>query len=161
MYELLKMLHVVGWAGWFGLALGEAVVGAQVRRTDGDRKGLARAWARLGRLQVILMAVGVTFGLGVLGYSASVMPGGMGAYMKDHSNLYVHVMLLFGLVAAAMTVLAAQARAAAVAAIEAGADFLPGYKRAAMFSGISSMLMLLTIIEVMLRTAFAVGVPVG
>jgi len=156
MYEVLKLLHVVGWSAWFGTAIAEASVGVQVRRaTDaGGRAALARLWARLGRIQLFAMALALVFGLGLFAYELSLFPAGPAAFMRDRAHLFVHLMLAMGLLAGVFALLAGQARGAAVGALEGGqAEAFGGpYKRASMFSGMASLLLLATIVVVYLRT---------
>ena len=155
MYEVLKLLHVLGWASWLGLAIAEASAGAQVRRsTDaGGKLALARLWARLGRLQLMTMAAAVLFGLALFAYDLSQSPTGAQGFMQQKAYLFVHIMLALGIVAAVLALLAAKARGEAVAALEAGnADtFTARYKRAAMFSGMMALCIVATVAEVYLR----------
>lgn len=156
MFQVLKLLHMVGWAAWFGLAIAEASVGVQARKaTDaGGRTALARLWGRIGRIEVLSMAVAVVFGLAVLGYYLATWPQGPGDFMRQKGFLYVHIMLALGLVGGVLALLAAQARGRAVSAMESGdgEGFTAGYKRAAMFSGMMSLCLLATIVEVYLRS---------
>jgi hypothetical protein len=155
MYEFLKLFHVLGWSGWFGLAIAEAIVGAQTRKADpAARAALARTWARIGRLELILMAVAIVFGLGTFFQLGSAQ--GMGNFMREKSNVWLHIMLGLGLLAGLLALLAGQARSSAVAAAEKGdeAAFTGPHKRASMFSGMATLAILLTIAEVFLRTAF-------
>lgn len=155
MFQVLKLLHVVGWAAWFGLAIAEASIGAQARKaTDaGGRTALARLWARVGRIEVLAMALAVVFGLAVFAWYLSTWAAGGADFMRQKSMLYVHVMLALGLLGAILALLAAQARGKAVGALESGnADaFTASYKRAAMFSGMMSLCLLATLVEVYLR----------
>lgn len=156
MFEILKLMHVVGWAAWFGLAIAEASAGVQVRKaTDaGGRAALARLWARVGRMLVGAMGLTLIFGLALLAFEMSSNPLGGAGYMRDHAYLFVHVMLGLGLLAGVLVLFAARSRSAALAAIEAGntEGFAAPYKRAAMFSGMSSLLVVAIMAEVYLHT---------
>jgi hypothetical protein len=154
MFELLKVLHVLGWSGWFGLSIAEAVTGVQARKAPdaATRKALSDVWLRIGGLSFRLMAVAVVWGLATFFYEGAARPGGMGEFMKDPQMVYIHIMLTLGLVAAALSLVAKQKRTQAGAAGD-DASFLAAYKKAAMFSGMSTLCILLTILEVYLRTA--------
>lgn len=156
MYEVLKVLHVLGWSAWFGTAIAEASLGVQVRRaTDaGGRAALARTWSRLGRIQLGAMALAVLGGLSLFAYELSLEPRGPAAFMRDPGRIFIHIMLALGLVAGVFALLAAQARGNAVGAVEGGQTeaFAGPYKRASMFSGIASLCLFATILVVYLRT---------
>jgi hypothetical protein len=157
MYEVLKLFHVLGWSGWFGLAIAEAIVGAQTRRADANNKAaLASTWSRVGRLQLILMVVAVLFGLVSFFYLGSSTKDGMSGFMRDKANVYLHVMLGLGLLAGIFALLAGQARGTAIAAAKTvnEAGFTSAYKRASAFSGIATLLILITMAVVILHTAF-------
>jgi hypothetical protein len=154
MYQVLRMLHVLGWSGWFGLAVAEPIVGALVRKADPQgRAGLANAWLRIGRVQLVFMAIATAFGLATFFVLGNIGSVGMGGFMKQPGNLYLHIMLGLGLLAAVLTLVAGQSRGAAGQAVTAGdeAAFSKAYKRAAMMSGMSSLLIVATILEVLLR----------
>ena len=156
MYEVLKLLHVLGWASWLGLAIAEASAGAQVRRsTDaGGKLALARLWARVGRIELMTMALAVLFGLALFAYDLSTSPTGAQGFMQQKAYLFVHIMLALGILGGVLALLAAKARGEAVAALEGGnADgFSARYKRAAMFSGMMALCLVATVVEVYLRS---------
>ena len=156
MFEVLKLVHVLGWAAWLGLAVAEASVGVQVRKASepAARTALGRLWARLGRIQLGAMGAAVLFGLATFAYELATNPLGPHGYMQQRAYLFVHVMLALGLLAAIFSVLAAQKRSAAVGALESGdgEGFTRAYKRASMFSGMMSLCILATVVEVYLRS---------
>jgi len=160
MVEVLKpvltLLHVLGWAAWLGLAIAEASVGVQVRKaTDvGGRAVLARLWGRVGRIQIIAMAVALVFGYALFAFDLATSPFGAQGFMQQRAFLFVHVMLGLGTVAGALALLAGRARGKAVAAVDAGnaSAFSAPYKKAAMFSGMASLLLVATLAVVFLRT---------
>lgn len=155
MFELLKILHVLGWSAWFGLAVAEASAGVQTRKqTDPTaRQALARLWGRVGSIEVGAMGLAIVFGLALFAYELSSFPDGGGAYMRDPGHRFVHLMLGLGLVAGVLTLLAAGARARAISALADDAGFTAGYKRASMLSGISSLLIVAIIALVYLHSA--------
>lgn len=154
MYAILQMFHVLGWSGWFGVSIAEAIVGAQTRRADSGaaRTALAATWGRIGRVQMILMLVGVLVGDLLLAYACSLV--GAGAYFKEPGNRHVHVMLLTGTLGAVFGLMGWNARGKAVEAAGGSEEgFLGPYKKAAMFGGMASLCMLLTIVAVYLKKA--------
>ena len=154
MYQFLRMLHVLGWSGWFGLAIAEPILGAQVRKAEGKGKAaLANAWLRVGRVQLAFMLIAILFGLATFFLLGSMGTLGMAGFMRQPSNLYLHLMLGLGLLAGVLTLLAGASRGTAARAVEANdtGAFAKAYPRAAMFSGMSSLLILATILEVLLR----------
>lgn len=158
MYELLKLLHVVGWSAWFGLGIAEPILGAQVRKAEAaNRVVLGRVWIRVGRVELMCMASAVLFGLATFFFLGSMSATGMGGFMKDKSNLYLHAMMGLGLLAGLLAFFAGQGRRVALEALEKGdeASFAAAYQRAAMMSGISHLLVALTILEVMFRSLMA------
>lgn len=156
MFEVLKILHVLGWSAWFGLAVAEASVGVQTRKQTepAARQALARLWGRVGGLGVGAMGVALVFGLALFALELATFPDGGGAYMRDPGHRFVHLMLALGLLAGLFTLLAAPARSQAIAgAATDQATFSARYKRAAVFSGIASLLIVVTIVLVYLHAA--------
>jgi hypothetical protein len=157
MFEVLKILHVLGWAAWFGLSIAEASAGVQTRKQTEAvaRQALARLWGRVGGIGVGAMGMAIFFGLALFAYELASYPEGGGAYMRDPGHRFVHLMLALGILAGVLTLLAAGARGKAIAALQQqdGAAFSGPYKRASMFSGLASVLILATIVLVYLHSA--------
>ena len=152
MSELLRLLHVLGWSSWFGLAIAEASLGVQVRKAgSGARAPLARVWARVGTIELGAMAVAILFGLALFGDELATSPFGPDGFMKQRAFLFIHIMLALGIVAAVFALLAGKSRGDAVNALGTDADFMRHYKRASILSGIATLLILATMAEVYLR----------